>query len=142
MARFLTREWVAAFDAALARAELPALGEGAGLTASGGRFTVREEVRGGPDGDVVVTLRAEDGTLRASWSRPGGPADDEPGPDVTVVLAYDDARDLVAGTLSPATALAEGRIKVRGDLSVLVASQSLLAAAQPAVATVAAATTY
>lgn len=142
MPRFLTPEWVAAFDAALARAELPPLADEAGLTASSGRFTVREEVRGGPDGDVVVTLRADDGTLRASWSRPGEPAGDEPGPDVTVVLAYDDARDLVSGTLSPATALAEGRIKVRGDLSVLVASQALLAAAQPAVEPVAAATTY
>jgi putative sterol carrier protein len=140
--RFLTPEWVAAFDAALARAELPPLDEDAGITASSGRFTVREEVRGGPDGDVVVTLQADDGTLRAWWSRPGEPAGDGPGPDVTVVLAYDDARDLVSGTLSPATALAEGRIKVRGDLSVLVASQALLAAAQPAVGPVAAATTY
>ncbi len=142
MPRFLTPEWVAAFDAALARAELPALGEEAGLAAASGCFTVREEVRGGPDGDVVVTLRAEGGTLRASWSRPGEVAGDQPGPDVTVVLAYEDARDLVSGTLSPATALTEGRIRVRGDLSVLVASQALLAAAQPFVEPVAASTTF
>ncbi|MGC8463202.1 MAG: SCP2 sterol-binding domain-containing protein [Acidimicrobiales bacterium] len=142
MPRFLTPEWVAAFDAALAGATLPRLGAEAGLTAAGGRFTVREEVRGGPDGDVVVTLRAEDGALRASWSRPDEPAGDGPSPDVTVILSYQDARDLAAGTLTPATALAEGRIKVRGDLSVLVAGQALLAAAQPALQPVAAATTY
>ncbi len=142
MPRFLTPEWVAAFDAALAGATLPRLGAEAGLTAAGGHFTVRQEVRGGPDGDVAVTLRAEDGALRASWSRLDEPAGDAPGPDVTVMLSYQDARDLVAGTLTPAAALAEGRIKVRGDLSVLVASQTLLAAAQPAIEPVAAATTY
>jgi putative sterol carrier protein len=47
----------------------------------------------------------------------------------TIVLGYEDALALAHGRLDPADALAEGRIRVRGDLAALVAGQEVLAAA-------------
>jgi putative sterol carrier protein len=49
--------------------------------------------------------------------------------DVTMVLGYADALAMARGELEPADALASGRIRVRGDLSALVAAQAVLQAA-------------
>jgi alkyl sulfatase BDS1-like metallo-beta-lactamase superfamily hydrolase len=40
--------------------------------------------------------------------------------DVTLRLNYDDAAALVAGRLDSASALRDGRVKVRGDVNVLI----------------------
>jgi len=125
--RFLTDAWVAGFNAALKGAELPPPGPHAGLAAADGRFTVAEEVRGTPDGDVRLLLEADVGTLTlvlGSMDRSDEPV------DVTISLDYDDAIALSTGDLSAAAALTLGRIKVRGDLSVLAAAQELLRAAR------------
>ena len=45
---------------------------------------------------------------------------------MTIALAYADAAALSRGELTPADALNAGRIRVRGDLSALVAAQQLL----------------
>jgi len=126
MPRFLTDEWVGGFNAALDGVALPPPGPHAGLAAADGRFTVAEEVRDTPDGDVRLLLRAEAGALTLAL----GSMDhvDEP-VDVTISLNYDDAIALSTGDLSAAAALTLGRIKVRGDLSVLTAMQELLRAA-------------
>jgi len=47
----------------------------------------------------------------------------------TIHLAYADAAALSRSELDPARALAEGRVKVRGDLALLIAAQGLLAQA-------------
>jgi putative sterol carrier protein len=47
-------------------------------------------------------------------------------PDVTIVLTYDDAAAMSRGELSPAEVLTTGRIRVRGDLAALAASQRIL----------------
>ena len=52
--------------------------------------------------------------------------------NVTVVLAYADALAIARGELHPADALAAGRVRVRGELSVLVAGQAILNAASAA----------
>jgi hypothetical protein len=52
--------------------------------------------------------------------------------NVTVVLTYDDALAIALGSLHPADALAAGRVRVRGELSVLVAGQAVLNAASAA----------
>ena len=49
--------------------------------------------------------------------------------NVTIVLGYDDALAIARGELDPADALATGRVRVRGELAVLVAGQSVLNAA-------------
>ncbi len=143
MPRFLTHEWVAGFNAALDGVALPAPGPEAGLAAADGHFTVAQEVRGTPDGDVRLLLHTDAGTL-ALEVEPLGDADRGAvgAADVTIALAYEDAAAMATGGLSPAEALNAGRIRVRGDLSVLAAGQELLAAARLHTRTLDADTTY
>jgi hypothetical protein len=139
--RFLTAEWARGFNAALAGVVLPAPGPDAGLAASDGRFTVAQEVRGTPDGDVRLVLRTADGALTLDV-QPLAPDDRGTEADVTIALGYEDAAALSAGTLTPAEALTAGRIRVRGDLSVLAAGQELLSAARAHTRALDAGTTY
>ena len=140
MPRFLTPEWVAGFNAALEGVVLPAPGPDAGLAASDGRFVVAEEVRGTPDGDVRLVLRTADGALSLEVGPLTGAEDTAA--DVTIALDYEDAAALSTGALSPAEALTGGRIRVRGDLSVLSAGQELLSAAREHTRALDAGTTY
>ena len=140
MPRFLTPEWVAGFNAALDGVVLPA--PGARCRAGGGRRSVHGG-RGGPGHPgrrPRLVLRAAEGTLALEV----GPLDapDVARADVTIALGYEDAAALSAGELSPAEALTAGRIRVRGDLSVLAAGQELLAAAREHTRALDAATTY
>lgn len=140
MPRFLTPAWVDGFNDALDGVALPPPGPDAGLAAADGRFTVVEEVRGTPDGDVCLRLSSNDGTLRLSVGPLGSPAAD--GADVTIALDYGDAAALARGELSPAEALNAGRVRVRGDLSVLAAGREQLRAARAHTAVLDADTTY
>ncbi|MGH9097304.1 MAG: SCP2 sterol-binding domain-containing protein [Acidimicrobiales bacterium] len=140
MLPFLSPEWVAAFDAALDGVKVPGPGDDAGLAAIGGRFTVIQEVHGAPGGDLTLALTVSDGTLHLSRSPDLQVAGDAA--DVAISLAYEDAVALSKGELVAAEALTAGRIRVRGDLSVLVASQQMLASAQPHVRALTADTTY
>ena len=139
MPRFLSPEWVAAFDAALEGVVLPEPGEDAGIAASDGRFTVAQRVHGGPDGDVTMVMTADAGSLRMALV---DGADPDLRPDVTIVLSYQDAAQLSTGELRAADAITAGRIRVRGDLSVLAAGQAMLVAAQPHIRSLAADTIY
>jgi hypothetical protein len=127
MARYLSPEWVQAFDAALAPLDLTeAIGAaGAGsLKASDGAFAVAHVVTGGPQGPVRLVLTVADGRARLALDP------DEALPvDVTIVLDHAEALAMARGALQPADALAAGRVRVRGDLAALVAGQSVLAAA-------------
>lgn len=140
MPQFLSPEWVAAFDAALDGVTVPGPGDDAGLAAVDGRFTVIQEVRGAPGGDVTVALTVSDGALHLSLSPDQQLAADAA--DVAISLSYEDAVALSKGELVAAEALTAGRIRVRGDLSVLVASQQMLASAQSHVRALTADTTY
>ncbi len=123
MARFLTPEWVEEWNTALT--SLPAPAE-ADSTLADGHVTVVQEVHGTPDGDVRLVMQIEAGAVRLTLDSGGATDGSGAGPDVTIVLAYDDAAALSRGELSPAEALTAGRIRVRGDLSALAASQRLL----------------
>ena len=145
MARFLTQEWIDEFNAALDGVDLPLPGPGAGLAVEQGSFVVAEEVRDAPEGDLRVTLRVEGGRLqlaRRAMADQETPDEDDEAADVTIALSYHDAVALSAGELTPADALTAGRIRVRGDLSVLVAGQSMLDAARERTPEVSARTTY
>jgi len=135
MARYLSPEWVASFDAALGALDLSDAVEAAGagsLAAADGTFSVAQLVTGvpgGPDGtgpeeEVRVVLTVTGGRARLVL---------DPGHAVpstaTIVLGYGDARSMARGELDPADALAAGRVRVRGDLAALVAGQDVLAAA-------------
>jgi ubiquinone biosynthesis protein UbiJ len=140
--RFLTQEWVDAFNAAIAGVGLPDPGPDAGLAAADGRFTVVQEVRGGPDGDVRLVLRTADGALELELQALEPMSDASADGDVTIALDYADAVSLAQGGLSPGEALSAGRIRVRGDLSVLSAGQELLRAARAHTLELDSATTY
>jgi len=126
--RFLSPDWVAAFNEALDGAPLDGPATGGSLVAAEGHLRVTQLVSGvPPDGGLLATtLVVEDGRLRLE-RYPGG-EDPDPGapPHVTISLAYEDAAAMSRGELAPAEALATGRVRVRGDLAVLVASQLLL----------------
>lgn len=125
--RFYSHEWVAAFNESVAG--IPADPE----------ISVRllQVVHGGPDGTFEVALSVEEGAVRLDRD---APADFEP--QVTVSLAYDDAAALARGELDPARLLAAGRVKVRGDLSVLVSGQAVLSEAAGRVAALSGTTTF
>jgi putative sterol carrier protein len=137
--RFLSPEWVDAFDAALQGVVLPEPGDDAGIAAAAGRFTVAQIVHGGPDGEVTLVMTADAGSLRMTLANGTHP---ETRADVTIVVAYEDAAALSTGELRAADAITAGRIRVRGDLSVLAAGQAMLVAAQPHIQSLAATTTY
>jgi SCP-2 sterol transfer family len=124
MARFLSPAWAEELNAALAREPGARPDPEGGLATVDGNFTVVQEVGAAPDGDTRVLLAVTDGVMRLSVD---GADDIEP--DVTIVIAYDDAVALSKGEVTPAEALIAGRIRVRGDLSVLVAAQQMLAGA-------------
>ena len=121
--RLYSEEWIAAFNEAVR-----------GLEADPHvSLRMLQVVQGGPEGTVRVLLRVQEGRVsleRAAAGQPGEPAP-VPAPQVTVSVQFDDALALSRGELDPAGLLAAGRVKVRGDLSVLVTGQEILAAAAP-----------
>jgi SCP-2 sterol transfer family len=130
MPRYLSPEWVQSFNAALEDLDLSdavaAAGAGS-ITASLGTFAVAQVVTDAPDGTVRTVLSVEGGRMSLDSDPTGArPA------DATIVLAYEDALAIARGELEPADALAAGRVRVRGELAVLVAGQSVLAAASAA----------
>ena len=142
MARFLSDEWIAAFNAAI---EGDRIGEDAtsvSVRAESNTFSVEERVSGVPGraeeaGPLRVVLRVADGLLTL-----GAASEDPPRPDVVVSLSYEDAAALSRGELDPGEALGSGRVHVRGDLAVLVAGQGILAWAATRMGEVQSLTTY
>ena len=148
MARFLSQAWTDEFNRSLEGVVVPGPGPDAGLGAIEGRFTVVQEVRGTPDGDVSLILRVDDGSLHLDLAPMSGvdgghrdPADPSDA-DVTIAVSYADASAMSKGELSPAEALNTGRIRVRGDLSVLVAAQQMFEAARVTTQSQVSPTTY
>ena len=146
VARFLTPAWAESYNEALAGVTLPSPGPGAGLAAADGRFAMAQEVHGTPDGDVRLLVVAEDGALRFRVEPLGGQAGGDEmaaaSPEVTIVVSYADAVAMSTGELTPADALNGGRIRVRGDLSVLMAGLAMMDAARALLDGPTAATTY
>ena len=127
MTRFLSPAWVDAFNRALADVTIDPPGPGAGLAVRDGRFAMDQVVTGGPDGELHRVLRVLEGRVTMS----GGDGGDSGDAEVTIRLSWDDAVAMAAGELVPAEAIAAGRVRVRGDLSVLAEAQAVLGAVQP-----------
>jgi hypothetical protein len=131
VARYLSPEWVYAFDEALGALDLSTAVAAAGvgsLAAAEGTFSVAQVVRGvpadlaGEAGQTRLVLMVQSGRVRLlldpDMSLPA---------TATIVLGYADALALSLGALDPADALAAGRVRVHGDLAALVAGQEILA---------------
>ena len=138
MPRYLSPEWVQAFDAALSALDLTEAVATAGavsLAAADGAFSVAQLVTGVPDDVVVGAPGSPGGEVRTVLQVAGGRAtltldsENTIAAGVTIVLGYADAQAMALGRLDPADALAAGSVRVRGDLAALVAAQSVLAVA-------------
>ena len=135
MPRYLSPEWVQAFDAALGALDLSeaitAAATGS-LVASDGAFRVVQLVSGAPSdlapggSEVRVVFSVAEGHAHLALDPDGTLAG---AAAATIALDYADALALALGRLDPADALAAGRVRVRGDLAALVAGQEVLAAA-------------
>jgi putative sterol carrier protein len=144
MVRFLTDEWVAAFNVAVAGVDLAEVANGRSVRAESGQFRVEQHVSGVPgreesSGPLRVVLSVEAGQV--TLSEPGEEARGDRS-DVVISLSYEDAAALSRGELDPTEALGAGRVQVRGDLSVLVAGQGILASAAGRMAELQANTSY
>jgi hypothetical protein len=144
MPPYLSPAWIQAFNAALEGLDLTdaiaAAGAGS-LTASQGTFRVAQVVTDAPAGGAADDVgRADDSgsVVRTVLTVDEGRISLTSDPDaslpsnVTIVLSYADALAIARGELDPAEALAAGRVRVRGELAVLVAGQSVLNAASAA----------
>lgn len=143
--RFLSSEWVDAFNKALAGSDYSqniSLAGADSLTASGGTFRVSQEVYDLPDGsNIRVTLVVDRDTVMMTMDDADS-TDTQSLSDVTVSLSYENAASLSRGELNPAEALAAGLIRVRGDLSVLLSAQRLLSDTTEKLVDLQASTTY
>jgi len=97
-------EWVVAVQAETAGLEGPA-----GLAG-----TVQVDATGGPDGDVSVHATFDGGCLTVVGVGP------TPGPDATLTLTAPDAADVLTGELDPSVAFMQGRMKVAGEMGVVL----------------------
>ena len=142
--RFLSSDWVTAFNEALADADLGSEATRGSLVAADGRLRVTQLVSDVPPdgGTLATTLIVEDGRLRLERHEAEATTVELVPAHVTITLGYADAAAMSRGELSPAEALGTGRVRVRGDLAVLMASQLLLAALADHLEALAAATTY
>jgi hypothetical protein len=133
MPRYLSPEWVQAFNTALDGLDLTeaiAAAAAGSVTAGAGTFAVAQEVSNVPEGleaaggvvRTVLTVAADRVTFESDPNRTRPT-------NVTIVLGYEDALAMARGELDPADALAAGRVRIRGELAVLVAGQAVLAAA-------------
>ena len=134
MARYLSPEWVQAFDSALRALDLTdavATAAEGSLAAADGVFSVAQLVQGVPadlglGAEVRVVLTVAEGRAHVALGDGGAPRTEA---TATIALAYADALALALGRLDPADALSLGRVRVRGDLAALVAGHEVLVAA-------------
>ena len=110
MARFLSPEWLTQLAAAAGASSLRERAAGLDLS-------IRQVVRGTPDGDVAYTVRLRDGTVTVV---PDGTA------HVELTSDYATAAAISQGRLSPVTAFASGRLKLGGQVGVLAGQAGLL----------------
>jgi hypothetical protein len=111
VARFLTREWLEEMQRVADKVDVP-------LDAA---IVVAHEVTGTPDGDVSFRFAAADGRLTLTWATT---ADAQ----ITLLEDYATAVAMATGELPAQQAVAEGRLKLRGDVGALVRNGAAMAA--------------
>lgn len=91
-------------------------------TTQGVSLTLQQVVTAAPEGDLEYWLRIEHGSVRTGLGRAGGGTS----PDAIVTQSYETAAAVVRGELSTEEAFLSGRIRLRGDIGVLLRHQSVL----------------
>ena len=129
MAPFLSVDWLGQVAAA-AKSD-----DGLRTAAGGVTLTVQQIVTGGPDGDKAWYLRFIDGEVDVVAGRADGP-------DVVFRESLETATRVSRGELSPAEAFASGRLKIGGQIGLLVRHHDMFARLRDALAPVHDDTTY
>jgi len=120
MASFLSAEWLSALNATLAAAGPPPLEDPTSVLRV--VLTFSDGPSNAPHA-LTFSVRANEATADLG---------DHLSANAVIRLTYKDAEALTSGTLDSATALREGRIKVRGDVQAMVPLLAWLQAAKPA----------
>ncbi|MGH9101207.1 MAG: SCP2 sterol-binding domain-containing protein [Acidimicrobiales bacterium] len=87
-------------------------------------FRMVQVVRDAQGGTFEIALDVREGRVRMA-----SPPEEGPAPEVTVSISYADALALSSGETDPSTLLTHGKVRVRGDLSVLVRANAIMAEA-------------
>jgi predicted lipid carrier protein YhbT len=136
VAAFLSDEWIRALALACEGALAPATTSDAEAS-DAGRFVIEPVVTGVPDlGEVRYQIAFQAGTCAVEAASEGAAA------DVWLETDYVTAVALSRGTANAQAALADGRLRVSGDVARLAAQAAALAALDDLFAALRATTTY
>ncbi|MGZ5297844.1 MAG: SCP2 sterol-binding domain-containing protein [Actinomycetota bacterium] len=110
--RFLSEEWAQALKAELNSRE-------GFKEAAAGKTATIQQVIGGGDGETHYWISLADGAIDMGI----GDAD---GADATITETYDTAVALAKSELSPVTAFMTGKVKIAGNMGMLLGLQNVL----------------
>lgn len=139
--QYLSDEWIEAADAALAAAWASAAENGVGSGENGhdggadaeherGSTTIGYTVTGAPAGKATYHLFVGDDGAGLAVGKPDGDADS------TMELDYDTAVQIAKGETSPQVAFMQGRLKLGGDVTLLIRGVERLSAIGDALASI------
>ena len=112
--KFLSDEWAQALKAELNESEE------FHRAAAGQHATIQQVITGG-DGDTThYWITIEDGRIDLGVG-------DVEGEDATITQSYDSAAGLARGELSPVTAFMTGKLKIAGNMGLILGLQGALA---------------
>jgi len=118
--RYLSQEWIDAYNDALA-------GDAVRAAVKGKSATIQMVVSDAPDGEVHYWLRIEDGGASAGLG-------DLDGPDVTIRQSYETSAQVNRGELDGQKAFTQGKVKIGGKLLKMMQLRGPLAQVQAALA--------
>ena len=118
--RYLSQEWIDAYNDALA-------GDAVRAAVKGKSATIQMVVSDAPDGEVHYWLRIEDGGASAGLG-------DLDGPDVTIRQSYETSVQVNRGELDGQKAFTQGKVKIGGKLLKMMQLRGPLAQVQAALA--------
>jgi putative sterol carrier protein len=110
--KFLSDEWAQALKAELNESEEFR------KAAAGQHATIQQVITGGDDTHYWITI--EDGSIDLGVG-------DVEGEDATITQSYDSAAALARGELSPVTAFMTGKLKIAGNMGMILGLQGALA---------------
>lgn len=111
--KFLSDEWAAALKSELNQSDTFR------QAAAGQKATIQQVITG-PDGDTQYWITIADGQIDLGVG-------DVEGEDATITQSYDAAAALAKGELSPVTAFMTGKLKIAGNMGLILGLQGALA---------------
>ena len=120
--RYLSQEWIDAYNDALA-------GDAVRAAVKGKSATIQMVVSDAPDGEVHYWLRIEDGGASAGLG-------DLDGPDVTIRQSYETSAQVNRGELDGQKAFTQGKVKIGGKMLKMMQLRGPLTQVQAALATI------